>query len=382
MFSSQFVTVPTHPVLWCTISYGCGIICAYQDIAPYILFATSASALLIFSYASLKAVMTWQTLLILFLVSISFNLGSWRYNRVQNRYKNLLIELTRDSFDCIGTITNIQKRTKKAFKTVITLNVYSIERASSTSPLKATIQLHSISSPHFHVGDVIKVRSLTIKQSKNHSFESYLFKEGICASIFLPRLQSMLLARPSISLARWAYTTRKRIAKSIKHKLSPTANALIGPLFLGQKPESASYDLIKKHCSFWGIVHYLARSGLHVVLILSAWDFLLRSLAINFFIKQIILLLLILIYHVLTVTSISFLRALITFILYKLCIVQSLSYKTLHILSLTTYAVLLYNPLQLFFLDFQLSFGLTFALAWFNEAAIKIQRFYNTIENN
>ena len=110
------------------------------------------------------------------------------------------------------------------------------------------------------------------------------------------------------------------------------------------------------------------------MLLAGCWHYLLRFFPLHFFLKQLILLLLVLLYHLFTFPSISFLRALITYILYKICVFQNLSYNPLHILSLTTFGVLLVNPFQLFFLDFQLSFGLTFALAWFNEVRLRRQR--------
>ncbi len=60
-------------------------------------------------------------------------------------------------------------------------------------------------------------------------------------------------------------------------------------------------------------------------------------------------------------------RALYTFILYKICILHKRPSHLVYLLSLVCFFVLLDNPMQLFFLDFQLSFTLTFALAWFNQ---------------
>ena len=143
---------------------------------------------------------------------------------------------------------------------------------------------------------------------------------------------------------------------------------------LGSKPEGELSQAIGKYCSYWGIVHYLARSGIHVVLTVSCWELVMRFIPLHFFIKQLILILLILVLHLFTWPSISFMRAVTTFLLSKGCTLSSLAFQPIHILSLTTFFTLVAYPLYLFSLDFQLSFGLTFVLAWLYEVRLQIQQ--------
>jgi competence protein ComEC len=142
---------------------------------------------------------------------------------------------------------------------------------------------------------------------------------------------------------------------------------LFSTIFLGNK------DGVKKRLNnekiffkLWGISHYLARSGLHLVVFLALLELLLRLIPITFVLKQIISLCIAMIYFLLSWSSLSFMRAFLTFIMYKICLLLGLSSNFLHLVILTCFITLLYNPAHLFFLDFQLSFGLTFALAWFN----------------
>lgn len=218
------------------------------------------------------------------------------------------------------------------------------------------------------VADIIQVNNLSIKKSNNTNFDKYLFKEGIIATAFKPSLDFTIINRPRYSFHRWLHQTRNRIITAFKLNMSKTTYTLFCSIFLGCKsPYTCLLGKIKNQCSYWGIVHYLARSGLHVVLIIFLWALVLKLIPIPGKFKEIFMLFLIIVYFCLTNSSISFIRAFITFILYTVCTLQDFRTHTLHIITITCFLVLLYNPHQLFYLDFQLSFALTFALAWYNE---------------
>ena len=127
----------------------------------------------------------------------------------------------------------------------------------------------------------------------------------------------------------------------------------------------------KEIFKWWGLSHYLARSGLHLVIIASIWFILLSIFKVPYLLKNLISAVFIISYHLLTWPSIPFIRSIIVFILYKLCIFFDLQINSLHLLNLTCFIILLFNPFQLFFLDFQLSFGLTYALIWISSISKK-----------
>lgn len=379
-----FIPLSVHPLFWCTMCYCLGIVIA--DLIPFwwqLVLLTSLFSLCTLLLYFKKMFFRFATLCIVG-IGISFFTGILRYNHIQKQHKKRSIELIDQfnhlPFDCHATVLDVLQLPRKSFKHTLILTVTSLANRNQL-PINATVQLHTLSPSGLTVGDRIKLFSLKLKINNNPAYERYLLKEGIDASAFLPHLRYLLLERPEKSLLRFLKNQHTRIIRALKEKLSYTSYALFCPLFLGLKLGNVSCTF-KKHCVFWGIAHYLARSGLHVVLILAAWQFILRFFPFHFFVKQFFLLVLLLLYQVLTSTSISFSRALITFILYKVCLFRGLSYKTLHVVTLTTLMILLYNPLQIFFIDFQLSFALTIALAWFNEVYIKIQRLYNIVENN
>lgn len=371
----SFLFIPTHPLLWCTFAYIVGIIAGSYHL-PLVL-GLSACLLIISIIVALKH--TYSLALILLI--ISFGIGHYRFLSFEQQSQNIAQQLTSNPLDIQAVVTENEFPLSKHYKQIVTLRIHSIKqhkspKFSSQSPT-ASIRLYLFSRAPVRVGDLIEIQALSCKQPGNTSYEYRLFKEGIVASTFMGQMHYTLIRRPYLCFSRWRSEARQRLAARLAYLLSPSTYALVCTLFLGKKPPSAHiYNTIRAHCTAWGIVHYLARSGLHVVLIIYAWTLLLRIFPIHFFIKQLILIFLILLYHLLTWPSISFSRALITFLLYKLYVVQSRAYQPLHILTITTLFVLLANPLQLFFLDFQLSFWLAFALAWFNEVRIRINRFY------
>ena len=107
---------------------------------------------------------------------------------------------------------------------------------------------------------------------------------------------------------------------------------------------------------------------------LSLFIFILHTIfcfiPIPLFIKQLCIFLLNCIYFLFTWPATPFIRSFALFLLNQLCFASKFSFHLLHYLILTCFCFLLYNPLHLFFLDFQLTFALTFALAWFNQVLL------------
>ena len=140
---------------------------------------------------------------------------------------------------------------------------------------------------------------------------------------------------------------------------------LFSTIFLGAHTrDKNTFDDIREDFITWGIAHYLARSGLHLIVIIVMLMFFLKKIPLNFSVKQIIILFFVICYSLFSWTSISYLRAFLMLILHMICRACSVEYQPFHIMMITTLCVVLDNPFQLFFLDFQLSFLLTGALAW------------------
>ncbi len=215
------------------------------------------------------------------------------------------------------------------------------------------------------VDDTIICGPIDIKGIEENNFASYLQKEGIGGSIFCEELPYKKLERPAYSLRNWLFWQRELIQIKLFKKMSPKTFSLFSSLLMGNKNAVASkLDSYKNDFKSWGISHYLARSGLHLIIFVLIWNFLFNFLPLSFRFKHFLIFLLTLIYATFSWSSISFIRAIGAYFLYKIGTLLLYQTHPLHILSILCSALLIYNPLNLFALDFQLSFLLSFCLLW------------------
>ena len=355
-----FILIPLHPLFWCTLALTTGILWSCSEML--LIAAGIPLTLICVSIIAKKPRLAVA-------IGLSFLLGACRSFLCCKHFKTTSELLTRAPFQAVGTVFSVESQGGR-FATALVVSLHSIVQEGKKISCKAKIKISLLKEPPVQVGDVLLIERLVCTPSDK---AKALFKDGLSCSLYLPFLQSILLSRPPISFTRWRSKKRKQIVQALSKKLSPLSFAFMSAMMLGSKPEGELYKTIVKHCSYWGIVHYLARSGIHVVLTVSCWELVLRFIPLHFFIKQLILIFLILILHLFTWPSISFMRAVTTFMLSKGCTLSSLAFQPIHILSLTTFLTLVVYPLYLFSLDFQLSFGLTFVLAWLYEVRLQIQ---------
>ena len=226
-------------------------------------------------------------------------------------------------------------------------------------------------SNHYEIspGDSITLTDIIIKRKKSKnerfpSFSDYLIKEGCIAFLFPSQKQISIKKSTDYSLSKTMGALRKNLYLSLRKKMPADLFSFFATLFLGNKQARKAQN--KDHLfHFWGISHYLARSGLHIVIFIMLCTSLLLFVPCPLFIKQLILLFVCGVYYLFSWPSTSFMRALNVFLLYQTGQLLKLPVNFMHILNLVCLTTLIINPLQLFFLDFQLSYSLTFALALF-----------------
>ena len=192
-----------------------------------------------------------------------------------------------------------------------------------------------------------------------------MIKEGVASTIFMKNSSINLLSRPSFSIKRFLHQKRTTLATSITKKMNALTQALFQLIVLGKQCKTWQIKKIRAACQEWGASHMLARSGIHLLLFIVIWSWLMRLCVIPLLLRYIIILLFITVLALLSWPSVSFLRSFYTFGWYFLLKIANHQIHTLHVFFLITFITLLYNPILIYFLDFQLSFGMTFALAIF-----------------
>ncbi len=136
-------------------------------------------------------------------------------------------------------------------------------------------------------------------------------------------------------------------------------------LFCGKKIKCEATAQAKRLFQYWGISHHLARSGLHLILLIGLLTLLFSCIPCSARRKQIVIIGMLFVYYSMTYSSIAFMRAFGMYVLYFICKQMSLPSKPIHTLLTTALFILITNPHHLFFLDFQLSFIATLLILWF-----------------
>jgi hypothetical protein len=155
---------------------------------------------------------------------------------------------------------------------------------------------------------------------------------------------------------------------------SPQTFVLMSEMFFGYSAlHSDSHSNIRELFGWWGLNHLLARSGLHLVMFILLFGFILSRIPLPFLCKHVLILMVIFLYTLLSWPSISFIRAIAMMVWYTLCIGVWAAPHPLHVVACITIGVLCYQPCYLMSLDFQLSFALTFTLALISHST-KISR--------
>jgi hypothetical protein len=355
-----------HPLIYITSFYILGIIA--QSFSSYIHSISLVPLIIVASYCTVMiSAIQISTAVILISAYIA---GGVCLQMHKYEYTTLYAHVAQQPCNLIAQVTALHTVDHPRFACCITLNAQELQKQGNDNweQCNYTIQLYSKSNHDIQVGDTLGINNVLFKKPANTtSFSDYLAKEGVHGTLFLDHCDSVLINRPAYCLQRWLHCTREDLYASIKNKCSRTTFLLFSSIFLGNKQfRKKEMEHSKEHFTTWGVTHYLARSGLHMVIFVISWHFLLALLPLPFFTKELILLLLGLSYCAFSWPSVSFTRAFLAFLCYKMATLWRLPTEPLYILALVALAILLTNPLQLFFLDFQLSFGLTFALAYFN----------------
>ncbi|MBI2775449.1 ComEC/Rec2 family competence protein [Candidatus Dependentiae bacterium] len=312
------------------------------------------------------------------LIGIFFSLGAYHYEKTVGDYKKNTALIAGKSSCVRGTITDINNLDHPRFKQLVSLAIteaHSTDNSLIKEIIGKNIHIYTAKKSQLTVDDQIELRNVAIKLPTKKSIELYLQKENALGILVRDFNTEQLVHRPTNSIRRWIYEKKMQLFSRLRSRMSAKTFTFFSAFFLGnRKINKNENDALKKSCKNWGISHYLARSGLHLVIFIMAWEYILRFIPLAFFIKQFILLLLTILYFLLTWNSISFLRAFLTFLCYRFFVLSSMQSHTLHAIILVSLVVLLCNPSQLFFLDFQLSFGITFLLSWINQFRMREKR--------
>ncbi len=263
-----------------------------------------------------------------------------------------------------ASVDNITFSEDKTWRYQTILKVKRFFKTEKWEEKTFTLLLYSSKHPFFKIGDTVHCALDHIVKPEG-GFKLYLSKEGVDATAFQQKVSSKIIKRPPYSFKRWMAQKRKSLYRSLLKKMDKSTFSLFSSLFLGNRTSvKKGLESQKPLFKLWGITHFLARSGLHLLLFIAMLQGILRYIPAHFLIKQTSIVCITLIYFLFSWTSISFNRAFYTFLFYQCSVFLNIPVHSMHAISLICLILLLINPLQLFFLDFQFTFLLTFCLIW------------------
>jgi len=270
-------------------------------------------------------------------------------------------------------VTEILPRLDEQEQICIKLRVTNIESDKARNPVDKNVYLflpHYIKiwlKPH----QKITLKNIMFKHpAHNSSYQEYLIRESIWAIAHEKKLFYTTLQKPSLLLQLINELCLLPLQKTNRN-FSELTHSLYLSIFCGKKIKSQANTSIKRLFQYWGISHQLARSGLHLIILIGLLLFFLSFLPCKAYKKEWLVIIILSFYYVTTYSSIGFMRAFFMYVLYWICKQLNLASKPTHIFLVTTFFILITNPYHLFFLDFQLSFIITLTILWFFQLSQK-----------
>ncbi len=163
--------------------------------------------------------------------------------------------------------------------------------------------------------------------------------------------------------------TRNKILDIHRQNVESPMIEVLGGIIFGDDAVNPDEDT-KNSFIKSGIFHILAASGMNVTLIFGIWFFFAKNLRLNYRFSILFGIFLILVYTCMTGFGPPIIRA---FLMLTLILIGKLIDKdtsTLSLLFIVGFLMLLYNPLLIFDIGFQLSFIVTFALILSSELIV------------
>ncbi|KKR97349.1 MAG: hypothetical protein UU47_C0001G0122 [candidate division TM6 bacterium GW2011_GWE2_41_16] len=360
--SKHFITIHMQPLFWGL----CGLMSAIITLQSSVV----AALWLLFGFCGLTRVTPIsQNMRIIILASML--LGGIRYQTQLFTFDTFYQQNTEQKNMSIGLLEDVSivHAIDDAVKTPYTLKLL-VYAPKQKMRLFVTVPLHY---PYTHLrgGMCIELPPHTYKKSNNKAFNRYLMKTFTQASVFLFKIPKRMycsdLSRAN-KMYQWILNKKEHLFCSIQKNFSKPTAYLISLIFLGKTPFAHAQNRdIRENFGYWGLLHMIARSGLHLVIFFSVLGFLLAFFGLSPKTKLSFTLILTYGYALFSWLSLSFIRAVLSATLTAYAQIRGHITRPIDILTLTTYIFLIANPVALFFLDFQLSFGLTAILCWLSE---------------
>jgi len=198
------------------------------------------------------------------------------------------------------------------------------------------------------------------------NYRNYLEKQNIYHQLVLKKEEFSLLKKKEKTLFGVAHSLREKINTELKtHDFSKDELSIYDAILLGQRQDISkeNFEMYKNA----GAIHILAVSGLHIGIILIILNFLfqpIERLKKGKMMKLVFVILFLWAYAFLVGLSASVIRAVTMFSAIAIGLVLNRPSGVKNSLVLSLFILLLWHPLFLFDVGFQLSYAAVFSIVW------------------
>lgn len=237
------------------------------------------------------------------------------------------------------------------YKNIVQLR-YKIKSASEKKQLR---QLHVGASCVFE-GE--RKEPPIARNFHGFNYRDYLYKQNI--HFILEATHISECYKTSLSPVQWILLLRQQAILGVTEMFPEQSGAFMNALVFGDRQQMI-YEVEEQYQQF-GLVHLLAISGSHIVLLMVIVYFILLRIGLTREVATVCLIFCIPLYTILAGASPSVIRASITGVLMLIAFICSIRLSSLDALSVTAICMLIFDPYLVFNIGFQFSFVGSFAL--------------------
>ena len=361
-----------RPILIALIGYIIGIIWELyfkKSIAPFVIILI----IIYFVYKKILQHTINKNAIIILLLSMIISNTVTSY--LNNKYEKIYMMSTEEQ-TYIGTI--ISNVSEGEYKDTYTIKIESINEDTKYRNIRLKLNISSNYKLELEYGNRIEFKGTYSapeiqRNYKGFDYSEYLKTLKIYGTVTCSRNEINILKKENVNYIKLVtHNISTNIENNIKKQFADKEAGLLIGILLGNN-ENIDEE-IKEEFRNSGIYHILAVSGAHMSYVILGIKYLLDKISISPRKKDILKVVGIVFFMLITNTSVSVIRAGIMGII---TLGASLFYRKKDILnsvSLSMLIILIYNPYSISSISFQLSYGGVIGILLLNNSYIKLLR--------
>lgn len=366
----------SSPLFWITLSYSVGIL-GYEKV-PFVWICVSVCFLLMGLLVVRQRIMIWVVVLLLF-----FGLGVVSTQVYKVADKNDIVHSARFYYGKTVKLQGVVSSDiehKKFFntkKSVFTLNVQRMYAPWGWQEKRGKVLVNVFKKNNLVYGDSILIegklhRPYDFSKESNFSYPQYLSHRNIFYVLSVSGNAQLEVLRKSQGniLHAALFKVRNKLKMILDQELTYNESGIMKAILLGDRSHIPKQ--VRQLFSQTGTAHILAISGLHVGVVAALFLIFLQVISVPRRVRFLGVIVLLIGYAILTGGRASVVRATVMACIFLGSFVLERESNTLNTLSLAALILLIFNPLNLFDIGFQLSFSCVLAIIFFNPVILQM----------